>query len=318
MLNRRSLLAASVLLPLMNAAGTAWPQSSRRIVFVHGRAQEGKDPIQLRETWIAAFREGADAAGIPFPEDVDIALPFYGDKLDEFTQQLDLPLTSDIQARGEDSVNEEFLLFQAEIAEELRVRSQISEEQVDAEYGNNPREKGPLNWEWVQAILRALDKHGGGINQLALEHFTRDVFLYTRRSLVQETIDKIVADEITEEPTVVVGHSLGSVVAYSVLRYGERELDIPLFVTVGSPLGVRAIRNRFRPLRRPDIGRWFNAFDDRDVVSLYPLDDENFGVTPAIENYDDVKNHTDNRHGIVGYLDDETVAGQILSELDMH
>ena len=161
-----------------------------------------------------------------------------------------------------------------------------------------------------------MDKHAGGVNQFTLERFTRDVFLYTRRSLVQETIDKIVADELTEEPTIVVGHSLGSVVAYSVLRYDERHLDVPLFVTVGSPLGVRTIRNRFRPLKRPEVGHWFNAFDDRDVVSLYPLDGENFGVEPAIENYDDVNNHTDNRHGIVGYLDDKTVAGRILTQFD--
>ena len=85
-------------------------------------------------------------------------------------------------------------------------------------------------------------------------------------------------------------------------------------MTVGSPLGVRAIRNQFKPLVRPNVGSWFNAYDDRDVVSLYPLDQNNFPIYPGVENYDGVRNHTSNRHGIVGYLDDPTIAKRILSQ----
>jgi hypothetical protein len=41
-----------------------------------------------------------------------------------------------------------------------------------------------------------------------------------------------------------------------------------------------------------------------------PLDRKNFGV-PGIENKVDVDNHTKNRHGIAGYLDDAEVASRI-------
>jgi hypothetical protein len=51
------------------------------------------------------------------------------------------------------------------------------------------------------------------------------------------------------------------------------------------------------------------------VVALYPLDRANFLVTPEIENYAEVKNSTDNRHGIVGYLDDARVAKRLLDAL---
>ncbi len=150
----------------------------------------------------------------------------------------------------------------------------------------------------------------------ALEVFMRDVFLYTRRDTVREEIDKIVARSISEAPTIVVGHSLGSVVAYSVLRSERQTLNVPLFLTLGSPLGIRAIRDQFRPLRYPaSIRRWYNAFDTRDVVSLFPLDRTNFGVTPEIENYSGVKNRTSNRHGIIGYLDDPRVAKVLLETL---
>jgi len=312
---RRSFLIHGAALTAAALSSIAPATPARRLLLVHGRSQQGKNPEVLKATWLEALRNGARAAGTMLPADTKVAFPFYGDALEELTRRADLPLTSDVQARGEGAVDQEFLRFQAEVADALRVKRGITDQQVDREYGNNPRPKGPLNWEWVQAILRALDRHGGGINRVTLEQFTRDVFLYTRRSLVRETIDRIVADVLTEEPTVVVGHSLGSVVAYSVLRYDARRLDVPLFATVGSPLGVRAIRDRFKPLDRPRVGQWFNAYDDRDVVALYALDGQNFPVDPAVENYSGVDNPTGNRHGIAGYLDDARVAGVILNHL---
>jgi hypothetical protein len=51
--------------------------------------------------------------------------------------------------------------------------------------------------------------------------------------------------------------------------------------------------------------------DSLDIVALNPLDTANFDVTPAIENKTDVKNQTENHHGIIGYLNDEGVARRI-------
>ncbi|MNW08462.1 hypothetical protein D3C71_2052460 [compost metagenome] len=59
------------------------------------------------------------------------------------------------------------------------------------------------------------------------------------------------------------------------------------------------------------VGSWFNALDPHDVVALYPLDQRNFRVNPAIENKTDVANHTGNQHGIEGYLDDPVIAKRI-------
>ena len=66
------------------------------------------------------------------------------------------------------------------------------------------------------------------------------------------------------------------------------------------------------------VDSWFNAFDTRDIVPLYPLDPRNFPLDPelpAVENYADVRNKTDNRHGIAGYLDDKEVARRIYDVL---
>jgi hypothetical protein len=295
----------------------ALAQQPARLLFVHGRAQEGRDPELLKAEWLASLRSGAQALGRNLPANLNVAFPYYGDTLDKFARAVEIPLVSEMRSRGS-AQDDEYLEFQAEFAEEIRKRAGITDAQVDAEYGPNARPRGPLNWEWVQAMLRAIDKHSQVMNQTTLELFTRDVFLYTRRPGVRDEIDQIVASKLTEEPTVVVGHSLGSVVAYSVLRRDPRNLTVPLFVTVGSPLAVRGVRDQFKPLRAiRRLGGWFNAYDVRDVVALYPLDDGNFPVQPPlIENRDTVRNQTENRHGINGYLNDPEVARRILDALE--
>jgi hypothetical protein len=314
MMTRRELLKTVSVFALSGLApNLTWGAADKpkKLLFIHGRGQQGLDPAKLKSEWLEALNRGAATFGKKLADDVDVAFPFYGDILDKYTRALEIPLTSDIQARGS-GVDEEFLVFQAEFAEAVRKRAGITDAQVDSEYGNDPSPRGPLNWKWVQAILRSIDKNTP-MNQKPLEIFTRDVFLYTTRAGVRDEIDNIVASKLTEEPTVVVGHSLGTVVAYNVLRNDRRSLDVPLLVTVGSPLGVRSVRDQFRPLKYPpNVAAWYNAFDKRDVVALYPLDRENFPVEPAVENNGAVNNHTDNRHGIAGYLDNADVAKRIL------
>jgi hypothetical protein len=285
------------------------------LLLIHGRDQQGKQPDLLKAAWMNALTHGAQQAGKKLPMPITVEFPYYGDKLDEFARAYDIPLSSEAQSRGA-PVDDEFQAFQYEFAEDIRQRAGVTDNQVEAEYGNEPQERGPLNWKWVQAVLRAIDKHGGGMNQKTLEVFTRDVFLYTMRPGVRDEIDRIVAAKLTERPTVIVAHSLGTIVAYSVLITDQRKLQVPLLVTVGSPLGVRAVRNQFKPLRSPDpVKAWYNAFDKRDVVALYPLDAANFPIRPAIDNNGGVNNFTSNRHGIEGYLNNGPVAGKICSGL---
>lgn len=314
-MKRRDLLSMAATGTALGLAGLISPAGAtpvRRLVFIHGRGQQGLDPDTLKSNWLAALRRGADSLGRTLPNDLEVAFPFYGDVLDNFAKDFDIPLASEIQARGQ--VNEEFLVFQAEFAEAIRQQAGVTDAQVDTEYGNNPNPRGPLNWQWVQAILRAIDKNASGMSQAALEKFTRDVFLYVTRSRVRDVIDQIVVDTLNEQPTLIVSHSLGTVVAYSVL--GRRAQSVPLLVTLGSPLAVRPVRDQFRPLKYPSsISAWYNAFDTRDVVSLYPLDRANFPVSGMIVNNSTVRNHTDNRHGIDGYLDDTNVARRILEGL---
>lgn len=286
-----------------------------RLLFVHGRSQGGKNPETLKAVWLEALGKGLHRAGLKLLSNVEVAFPFYGDLLDKFAADFELPADPAVVPKGSPVFND-YAAFRAEVAEEMRKRANLSDAEVRAEAGEElPTEKGVQNWAWVQAIIRLLDRNVVAVSEGTIEVFLRDVYLYSRRKTVQMQIDAIVAKELTDNTTVVIGHSLGSVVAYNVLR--SRAAKVPLFVTVGSPLGIRAIRSSLAPLVNA-AGKtgWYNAYDPRDVVSLYPLDADNFNVDPAIQNNGQVDNWTENRHGIIGYLDDPQIAKAIFDGLD--
>lgn len=79
-------------------------------------------------------------------------------------------------------------------------------------------------------------------------------------------------------PFVVVAHSQGSMIAYEVLRQLDRaEVQVPLFVTIGSPLGLTEVKDVFREWTGkkrgklpfpPCVDRWVNVADRLDPVAL--------------------------------------------------
>jgi len=107
--------------------------------------------------------------------------------------------------------------------------------------------------------------------------------------------------DATDGPVVVLAHSLGTIIAYDVLREGAR--DVPLFLTVGSPLGVQEVQDLIaQPLEVPaGVRAWRNVSDPLDVVAL------DHTLRPAYAPPDvctdfTVANGSANHHGIREYL----------------
>jgi hypothetical protein len=290
----------------------------RKLILVHGRAQEGKDPQELKWNWVQALKVGLIKSDLLLPlEDSEIAFPYYGDLLDRL-----------VYGTGEDDAEPEVITrgrpadvaelnFKIELLDAMRKKVGLTDEQVREASIGPTVQKGPLNWEWVQAILRGFDKYVPEMSGTAVNLFTHDVFVYLHRPGVRDEIDSVVRRDIpTRQQCVLVGHSLGTVVAYSILRRDGDELEIPQYITLGSPLALSVIQEAFDPLRYPPcVGRWYNAMDERDVVALHPLESPHFNVTPRIENKKNVDNFTSNRHGIAGYLTDKDVAKKIYDSL---
>jgi hypothetical protein len=290
--------------------------SRSTLVLVHGRAQQGRDPEELKRVWLDTLRQGLGRERSTILANVEVRLPFYGDVLDGFVQGMNDSIPPDIIVRGDaPQADAEYKQFHADMVEEVRRGLALTEAQAELFMTDEVRQRGPLNWEWVQALLRAADAIPG-VSAGAIERFTRDVFVYLSRSTVRKAVNQIVDADIPSGKTVIVGHSLGSVVAYDVLRSTTRQIEVPLYVTVGCPLGVGPIRRTLTPIGFPkSLRSWYNALDERDVVALHPLDAAAFPVDPPIENYTRVRNGTENAHGIAGYLNDPVVAKRIYDAL---
>ncbi len=132
-----------------------------------------------------------------------------------------------------------------------------------------------------------------------------DVYAYFFGGLM-EPMRKVVRDALTglDGPVVVLGHSLGTIVAYDVLREPDSSaLTLPLFVTIGSPLAVTEVQDLVvQPLQVPAAAAaWLNVSDARDLVAL------DHTVRPEYEPVDRctdllVVNDSTSHHGAVEYL----------------
>jgi hypothetical protein len=150
----------------------------------------------------------------------------------------------------------------------------------------------------------------------------------TIRNRLAETIKKYNGNEI-----MLVGHSMGSIIAYDVLTFILPQIDIHTFVTIGSPLGFPVVQGKIAAewhLKRlvppklktpPGVRKhWYNLADLKDKIALiYDLSD-NFQpnyrgvVAEDFVVFNDYQaNHIFNPHKSYGYLRTAEFA-QILSE----
>ncbi|MFF7775004.1 alpha/beta fold hydrolase [Streptomyces tanashiensis] len=122
-----------------------------------------------------------------------------------------------------------------------------------------------------------------------------------------------------ERPAVVVGHSLGSVVAFEALA--SYEGPVPLLVTIGSPIATSGLiwpRLRPRPPATPGcVDRWLDFWDGDDlVVPRRKLADvvrpNGRGVTPTSQRFDSRMWWA---HGATTYLERAEVAGPVVKTL---
>jgi hypothetical protein len=151
---------------------------------------------------------------------------------------------------------------------------------------------------------------------------------------MRAAVQKVVADAIGRavadghHDLVVIGHSLGSIVAYDLCSDFTASIRVRLLVTAGSPLGYPIVRRNLRggaegvddrpvpavldPI--PGTGRdrvwWLNAFDVLDVVALvHPLASRFSDGGQRIR--DERTFNPTYPHSIADYLSDPDVAGPI-------
>ncbi|MFE7839963.1 alpha/beta hydrolase [Streptomyces sp. NPDC057474] len=92
------------------------------------------------------------------------------------------------------------------------------------------------------------------------------------RTLDERVRSRVLGFLDDDRPTVVIAHSLGSVVTLEALHHHRG--PIPLLVTLGSPIGMRTVvhpRLRPQPPAAPEcVERWRNFWDRDDIIAPRP------------------------------------------------
>jgi pimeloyl-ACP methyl ester carboxylesterase len=125
---------------------------------------------------------------------------------------------------------------------------------------------------WIQRALYAASRveFFSGLSERTLIGSLKQLRAYFTDPDMRDRMRRRVLDTVTAETRVLVGHSLGSVVAYEVLC-AQTDLPVATFVTLGSPLGIPNLvfdRLEPEPGRWPNVGTWTNIADRSDVVAL--------------------------------------------------
>ncbi|MBB5496871.1 endopeptidase [Paraburkholderia sp. MM5384-R2] len=289
-----------------------------KVVFVHGRAQENKDAADLADSWKRAAVNGFAAAGLPPLAQLDVALPYYGDLLFNLTEEEGREAFRTLVDRGAEASapSAEEQQFTQDLVFEIAQRKGISLESIALEAKEPIVDRAVQNWKAVLAALRLLDRVPG-VGQTSIELFTRDVWYYLTRKGVRLQVNAAVDGAIPrDQPCVIVSHSLGTIVAYNLLINRPQRANVKAFITIGSPLGIKAIYSRLPsdvgPRRAPEgVDLWFNARDPEDAIALYEISPEVYKGAPVVRNYSGAQNTSDNQHGIVEYLGDKVISQTI-------
>ncbi|EKT79089.1 hypothetical protein WSS_A29414 [Rhodococcus opacus M213] len=255
------------------------------IVLVHGIAQEQLAADTLEAEWLPALSGGVRNSGNGAladrlwrngrPGDIDVRMAYYGDRyLSEGAQGTSAAGKLDEAALDlAEQLAETWLQAGAEYAEDEKDRREASRQLTSIEHG----EEGTMGARAALrpalnglARLRWFAPFGVGV----AGKFVWRALTQVSRYLTDESIRKYAQDQVLAqigpETRLVIGHSLGSVVAYEALHRTDGSTAL---LTLGSPLGLRnVVYDRLRPQPScvpPNVTRWDNLVDRDDLVAAH-------------------------------------------------
>jgi hypothetical protein len=242
------------------------------IVGVHGIGQQQLGRRQLLQSWLPALADGMEMAfGGPIL-DPPFDLAFYGNVFLPSS-----PSRSETKGPTGPEAHDAFAeLSHVEVDELLDAAGQaLTPQEIAAAEADAPTKGLARTPKPLQAVLRALDRKFGAPAGVLYLGTLRQVRRYLADRAVKSAVDGIVDRAVPGACRVLVGHSLGSVVAAEFLRR-HPEHTIELFLTVGSPLGLRMVQSRLpvpfygadQPAGIPaGTTAWVNVRDPRDPVT---------------------------------------------------
>jgi hypothetical protein len=303
-----------------------------QVVLIHGIGQQGSTVEEQEAAWLPSLVKGVLASGHPDAATVGarvaastgkdcptlVRMAFYGD--------LFLPTdTQGDEAPGSPAAED---LAEA-LATALLARAVVSDDhRLAAEAANALRQADP-DRDGVQGlgartrgVVAVLDGNAWltarifGVLQKARKNLLQ-VTRYLTEGDLRAAVQARAAALLDDETHLVIGHSLGSVVAWEACwALGQ---PLPMLVTLGSPLGLDSVvypRLRPQPPTWPPlVHRWVNVAHPDDVIAVDPdlgrLFPASNGLT--IESHTPLSKHE--HHAAAGYLGEQDTGRAVADAL---
>ena len=325
------------------------------LLLIHGRSQASdgevaRDPARLaayvtakKRGWLGGLAKGLLAAGQRPVDEAAVVFPFYGNDFADAIRAYEAGggRRPELEILADPVPPDDAALVDTKAATLLDAAAALGFDPArelsyaDPEAGRDVADRDPaqeLGWgdalrlPVLRAALQFVSRKTGAPT-LIIERFLDDVAYYLELAEMRDTVLSIVDRALRQAlpdggDVVVVGHSLGSIVAYDALTRLPDRYRVPLLVTAGSPLGYPVVQKNLLgkedgrppavPARVPRVaGGWLNAYDVLDVVALvHPLGGS-FAEAVGGQLRDERTHNPTGPHSIEDYLADPDVAGPI-------
>ncbi len=221
------------------------------ILGIHGLNRKPAKPV-LANWWLQSLEEGLARAGLATGSELPFELVYWADLLhpEPFTAGAD-PAPY-VPAPGSGPLPTGKSGFRRKMAAlGMEAAGKLAEQIASA-----PGIDGMLN-DMVQAKAPDLFRYQ---TEPAL-----------RASIRARLADLLIAASTAHASITLIAHSMGSIIAYDVLR-ANPALSVVHLITIGSPLGLGDIKRHCRlefgaPAVPDNVGRWTNLADPRDPIT---------------------------------------------------
>ncbi len=296
------------------------------IIGIHGLGNKPPKAI-LEKWWNEAIKEGLTKMGKPVPP-FQFELIYWADIIHKNPLNENCTDKKDPLCLKEKYVPSVYAISPANHDFRRKVLDFLSEE-MDSILLN---EDFTLNYSLVTDTI--------------LHHWFKDLESYYSTDLipskhltVKDQIRKRTVEIIKkyrENELLVIGHTMGSIIAYDVLAFEKTGVKIDSFYTLGSPLGIPVVKSKIAAERKLNhlktkhlnspgsiLRKWYNFADLEDKVAFHYRLSDDFGINrhlvkpiDFIVNNDYEINGERNPHKSFGYLRTPEVSAKIIESLE--
>lgn len=264
------------------------------VVFIHGLAKK-PHPDKLTELWLWGLGRDNPQPDVFAPPNAGIALGTLGIP-HHFNYYADVFYGTDYETDLDG-------YYEASIAELETEGLHALEASLDMPKPVTPREAEFLiaferhlaatpSLNPDDSAARAIDKEvaaliPGAIRQAIIKKAAMEAYYFlfnkeyhradgarfnVREELRRRLVEQLVKAHRAATRLIVVSHSMGTMVAYDVLRNCSDAPPVDTLITLGSPLGVREVQAELKAIDSarvdfPDrVGRWINIYDPLDPI----------------------------------------------------